>query len=74
MAKKTKKKSNKAKEEKTQWLPICMCLGTAIGSAISFASHNMVWLATGISVGVCFGVALSNDEDEDKEEKEKKKK
>ncbi len=53
MSKKKKKEDN---EEKTQWLPICMCIGTAIGSAISFATHNMVWLATGISIGLCLSL------------------
>ena len=63
------KKNKKEKEEKTQWLPICMCIGTAIGTSISAATHNMVWLATGLSIGVCLGVALSSENNEDKGKK-----
>jgi hypothetical protein len=67
--KKEKKKINEKnkKEDESYWLPIGMCLGISIGTAIGAATNNIgLWLPMGLGIGLCFGVAFSSGEDENK--------
>ena len=52
---------NKETEEKNSGLPIVMCLGICIGTAIGAATDNMaLWLPVGLCIGVSLGLALSD--------------
>ena len=60
-------KKNKKEEKQTDnnWLPIGMCLGISIGSAIGVATNNLgLWLPIGLCIGMSLGVALSNNKDD----------
>ena len=64
--KKEKKKINEKikKEDENYWLPIGMCLGISIGTAIGAATNNMgLWIPLGLSIGLCLGLLFSGSED-----------
>ena len=71
-------KDNKDSENKMQYLPIGMCIGISIGTAIGAATDNIgVGMCLGMSFGVCIGSLLDaqnrkekNDttEEDDKED------
>ena len=47
---------NKENKNKTQYMPIGMCLGISIGTAIGAAVDNIpVCMAVGLSLGMCIG-------------------
>ena len=47
---------NKENKNKTQYMPIGMCLGISIGTAIGAAMDNIpVCMAVGLSLGMCIG-------------------
>ena len=66
--KKEKRKQTQEKESNSYWLPIGMCIGISIGTAIGASTNNIgLWLPIGLSIGLCLGVALSNmNNDKDK--------
>ena len=64
---KKKKKIVKEDNEKegNYWLPIGMCLGISIGTAIGAATNSItLWLPVGLSIGICLGMAFSSDDDD----------
>ncbi len=51
----------KDSEEKVQYLPLGMCIGLSIGTAIGAAMDNIaVGMCMGMGIGVCFGSVLDN--------------
>ena len=72
MKKKTKKKEF-TKDEKQEikdssyWLPIGMCIGISVGTAVGATSNNMgLWLPIGLCLGVALGSAFSKNGDNNK--------
>ena len=64
--KKEKRKQTQEKESNSYWLPIGMCIGISIGTAIGASTNNIgLWLPIGLSIGLCFGAAISNGKDKD---------
>ena len=54
----------------TQYMPIGMCMGISIGTAIGAAMDNIpVYMAVGLSVGMCIGSLI--DAKNHKTEKDK---
>lgn len=52
-------KEKKASENQTYYMPICMCLGMSIGTAIGVATDNMsICMCLGISFGLCIGSVI----------------
>ena len=52
-------KNSKDSENKTQYMPIFMCIGISIGMAIGAAFDNIsVGMCLGLGIGVCLGSAL----------------
>jgi len=48
--------TKKNKEDNTKYMPIGMCMGISIGTAIGAAMDNIpVCMAVGLSVGMCIG-------------------
>ena len=69
----------KKTENQIQYLPICMCLGMSIGSALGVAADNLsLFMCIGMSIGVGLGAvidaknrkAAESNEDENEEEQE----
>ena len=61
---------NKENKNKTQYMPIGMCLGISIGTAIGAAMDNIpVYMAVGLSIGMCIGSFI--DAKNQKAEKDK---
>ena len=61
---------NKENKNKTQYMPIGMCLGISIGTAIGAAMDNIpVYMAVGLSLGMCIGSFI--DAKNQKAEKDK---
>ena len=68
----------KSSENKTQYMPIGMCFGIALGTAIGVATDNLaVCMPIGLSIGMCIGVLIdaqnrkkSKGDSEDSEDKE----
>ena len=53
--------NNKKSEASTAWLPIGMCLGISIGTAIGAATNNMgMWMCYGVAIGVGIGAMIDN--------------
>ena len=51
--------NNKNTENKINYLPLCMCLGISLGTAIGAATgHLPLYMSIGMSIGVCIGAAL----------------
>lgn len=58
MIKKIDKKKNEL-ENQTYYMPICMCLGMSIGTAIGVATDNMsMCMCLGVSFGLCIGSVI----------------
>ena len=52
-------KEKKNSENETHYLPIFMCLGLSVGTALGSAMDNLsTWMCTGIALGVAIGAAL----------------
>ena len=48
--------TKKNNEDNTKYMPIGMCMGISIGTAIGAAMDNIpVYMAVGLSVGMCIG-------------------
>lgn len=59
----------KDKNTSNSWMPIGMCLGISIGTAIGAATHNMgLWMPMGVSLGLCWGLLFSRKDDGDEEQ------
>ena len=51
--------NQKKSENQIQYLPICMCLGMSIGSAIGVATDNLsIGMCVGMSIGMCIGAMI----------------
>ena len=51
--------NQKNSENQIQYLPIGMCLGMSIGSAIGVATDNLsMGLCIGMSIGMCIGALI----------------
>ena len=67
-------KKNDNSENEIQYMPIGMCLGLSIGTAIGAAIDNIsIGMCMGLGIGLCFGSALDaakrkKPEDEEKPE------
>lgn len=67
-------KKNDNSENEIQYMPIGMCLGLSIGTAIGAAIDNIsIGMCMGLGIGLCFGSALDaakrkKTEDEEKPE------
>ena len=75
LKKKTKNEDVKNEENDScsPLLPICMFIGLSVGSMISYATENMIWMAIGPYAGLCLGAILSHNVEKDNKEKRKKK-
>ena len=64
-------KNNKNSENQTQYMPIFMCLGMSIGTAIGAATDNMsMCMCLGVSFGMCIGSVIdARNREKDKAEK-----
>lgn len=52
-------KNSKDSENKTQYMPIFMCIGMSVGMAIGAAFDNIsVGMCLGLGFGVCLGSVL----------------
>ena len=52
-------KDNKNSENKIQYLPIGMCIGVSIGTAIGVVTDNIgVGMCLGVGIGMLFGSLL----------------
>ena len=64
-------KDNKKSENQTHYMPIFMCLGMSIGTAIGAATDNMsMCMCLGISFGMCIGSVI-DARNREKDEAEK---
>ena len=60
--------NKKGKDNGNSWMPIGMCLGISIGTAIGAATQNMgLWMPLGVSLGLCWGLLFSRKDDGDEE-------
>ena len=49
-------KDKQKSENQTYYMPICMCLGMSIGTAIGVATDNLsIYMPIGMSIGLCIG-------------------
>lgn len=52
-------KENLKSENQTCYMPIGMCLGISIGTAIGVATDNLsIYLPIGLSIGMCIGTLI----------------
>ena len=52
-------KDNKKSENQTYYMPIGMCLGISIGTAIGVATDNLsIYMPIGLSIGMCIGALI----------------
>ena len=52
------------KENNNYWLPIGMCLGISIGTAVGAATKNMgLWIPIGLCLGMSLGIVISSTKD-----------
>ena len=62
--------TKKNNEDNTKYMPIGMCMGISIGTAIGAAMDNIpVYMAVGLSLGMCIGSFI--DAKNQKAEKDK---
>ena len=53
--------SNKQPENKTYYMPICMCIGISLGMTMGSIYDNMlVGMCIGLAIGVGIGALLDN--------------
>ena len=63
-------KDNKKSDNQTHYMPIGMCMGISIGTAIGAAMDNIpICMAVGLSLGMCIGSFI--DAKNQKAEKDK---
>lgn len=49
-------KENNLSENQTYYMPLCMCLGMSIGTAIGVATDNLsIYMPISMSIGLCIG-------------------
>ena len=49
-------KDKQKSENQTFYIPLCMCLGMSIGTAIGVATDNLsIYMPIGMSIGLCIG-------------------
>ena len=54
-------KKQKSPDSQTHCLPIYMCLGIAVGTAIGTATDNLaLYMPIGLSVGMCIGAMIDS--------------
>ena len=54
-----KEVDKKKSENQTYYMPICMCLGMSIGTAIGAATDNLsMCMCLGMSFGLCIGAVI----------------
>ena len=65
-------KNKQASEDQTHYMPIGMCLGMSVGTALGVATDNMaLYMCIGLSVGMCIGTMLdAKNRKKSEEEKE----
>ena len=52
-------KEKKKADNQTYYMPICMCLGMSIGTAIGVATDNLsIYMPIGLSIGMCIGALI----------------
>ena len=52
-------KDNKKSKNQTYYMPIGMCLGMSIGTAIGVAADNLsIYMPIGLSIGMCIGTLI----------------
>ena len=52
-------KNKQASENQTHYMPIGMCLGMSVGTALGVALDNMaLYMCVGLSIGMCIGVLM----------------
>ena len=52
-------KDNKKSDNQTHYMPIGMCLGISIGTAIGVATDNLsIYMPIGLSIGMCIGALI----------------
>ena len=54
-------KDNKKSDNQTHYMPIGMCLGISIGTAIGVATDNLsIYMPIGMSIGLCIGSLIDS--------------
>ena len=49
-------KDKQKSENQTYYMPLCMCLGMSIGTAIGVTTDNLsIYMPIGMSIGLCIG-------------------
>ena len=52
-------KDKQESENQTHYMPIGMCLGMSVGTALGAATDNLaLYMCIGLSVGMCIGVLI----------------
>lgn len=52
-------KDNKKSDNQTHYMPIGMCLGISVGTAIGVATDNLsIYMPIGLSIGMCIGALI----------------
>ncbi len=52
-------KSQKSPDSQTHYLPIYMCLGLSVGTAIGASTGNLaIYMPIGLSIGLCIGALM----------------
>lgn len=51
--------TKKVNENNTEYMPIGMCMGISIGTAIGVATDNLsIYMPIGLSIGMCIGALI----------------
>ena len=59
-------KNTQASENQTHYMPIGMCLGMSVGTALGVALDNMaLYMCVGLSIGMCIGVLMDDKNKKD---------
>ena len=62
-------KDKQESENQTHYMPIGMCLGMSVGTALGAATDNLaLYMCIGLSVGMCIGVLMDAKNRKNKEE------
>ena len=52
-------KDNKKSDNQIHYMPIGMCMGISIGTAIGVATDNLsIYMPIGLSIGMCIGALI----------------